>query len=41
MDRCHRCYKWMSIMETNVGVNDEDLCNECFERQRRMLEDEK
>lgn len=31
MDKCCYCGKWMSIMETNVGKNDEDLCNECFE----------
>lgn len=24
----------MSVMETNVGKNDEDLCNECFKEQK-------
>lgn len=34
MDRCEHCLKYISIMETNVGKNDEDLCNDCFAKQR-------
>ncbi|WP_276307600.1 hypothetical protein [Bacillus pseudomycoides] len=34
MDRCFVCGKWMSVMETNVGKHDEDLCNKCFEEQK-------
>ena len=26
-------------METNVGKNNEDLCNECFEDQNKILTD--
>ncbi|MET3203113.1 UNVERIFIED_ORG: hypothetical protein ABID75_006099 [Bacillus proteolyticus] len=34
MDRCFACGTWMSVMETNVGDNDEDLCNACFKEQK-------
>ena len=31
------CRKYISVMETNVGKYNEDLCNECFKEQRGSI----